>query len=49
MLARDLRADGWLSKSTPVADLSRRLRAEVERARAHERKLRNATGRDDAS
>ncbi len=32
-LARDLRADGWLSKSTPVAEVSRKLREEAARGR----------------
>jgi two-component system OmpR family response regulator len=30
-LARDLKADGWLSKSLPVADVSRRLKEMVGR------------------
>jgi DNA-binding response OmpR family regulator len=31
-LARDLRADGWLSKSLPVAEVSRKLKEIAQRA-----------------
>ena len=30
-LARELKADGWISKSTPVAEVSRKLQAEAGR------------------
>jgi DNA-binding response OmpR family regulator len=37
LLARDLKADGWLSKSLPVAEVSRKLKDASSGVRSHAR------------